>query len=333
MSFRFLNQPVNRRAFVQTALQTTAGGLLLASCGITPAATEQPTLIYIGGVSSPFYQMIQTGTQQEARKQKVAFTVLYPPRWDAAEQSALVQVAIARGVQAIIIAPCDQQALIAPLRRAHDAGIKVITVDTVLGNGDYTQGTITWPISAIGSDNLEGGRLAGKAMTKLLKGRGKVYIQSTGPGTSATDLREQGFKSVVEAAGLQVLGTGFDYGDIAQAAQQTAALLARERNVAAIFGTGDFSAKGVMQALRQAGKIGQIKVVRFDASQEAVADLRAGAIDLIISQQPALMGSIAVQDALLALRGKTVRKQSTTTCVLIDRQQVNTQEAQAAIYQ
>ena len=72
---------------------------------------------------------------------------------------------VARGdLDYLITAPTDKEQMVAPLQAAYDAGIKVITVDTFLGDGDYTNGPVTFPISYIGSDNAEGGRIAARAL-------------------------------------------------------------------------------------------------------------------------------------------------------------------------
>jgi ribose transport system substrate-binding protein len=82
----------------------------------------------------------------------------------------------------------------APLQAAVDAGIKVITVDTFLGDGDYENGAVTFPISYIGSDNVEGGRISARGLAKAIGGKGTVYINSTNPNVSSVEGREQGFK-------------------------------------------------------------------------------------------------------------------------------------------
>ena len=67
---------------------------------------------------------------------------------------------VARGdLQYLIIAPTDKEQMIVPLQRAVDAGVKVITVDIFLGDGDYEKGKVTFPISYIGSDKEEGGKI------------------------------------------------------------------------------------------------------------------------------------------------------------------------------
>ena len=88
-----------------------------------------------------------------------------------------------------------------PAQGRRDAGIKVITVDTFLGDGDYVKGPVKFPISYIGSDNVEGGRIAARGLAKAIGGKGTVYINSTNPNVSSVEGREKGFKEAM-AQGL-----------------------------------------------------------------------------------------------------------------------------------
>jgi len=312
-------------------------GAFLSSTLFVGCSFARPSaqLTCIVGINSPFYHMIETGAQQEAQKKGALLQVEAPAQWDTNLQKQMVQASIARRVNVLIISPTDSQALIGPLKQASDAGIKVITVDTFLGDGNYAIGRVRFPETFIGSDNIEGGRMAARAFIKAIGGRGSVYIQSTGQGTSTTDQREQGFKEVLNTTNgaVTLVGTGYDNGSIDLAAKQTLAILQREPGLSGIFGTGDYSTKGAMQAIERRGRSGQIKVVRFDSSQEALRDLREGRVDLVIGQQPKLMGSLAVDYALRALAGDaTVPRRVTTGFIVIDKQNAHTQEAQAAVY-
>ena len=102
---------------------------------------------------------------------------------------------IAKKVDALLIAATDKQALIEPMKRANDAGIKVISVDTFIGDGDYAKGPVTFPLSYVGSDNVLGGQIACDALIKAIGGKGKIYIQNVNPGISTTDQREEGCKN------------------------------------------------------------------------------------------------------------------------------------------
>ena len=117
--------------------------------------------------------------------------------------------------------------MVGPLQAALDAGIKVITVDTFLGDGDYVGGPVTFPISYIGSDNVEGGRISARGLAKAIGGKGTVYINSTNPNVSSVEGREQGFTEVMknEFPDIKVLGPDYNLDDPNKAAQQTAAIL------------------------------------------------------------------------------------------------------------
>jgi ribose transport system substrate-binding protein len=225
--------------------------------------------------------------------------------------------------------------MIEPLQRANDAGIKVISVDTYIGDGDYENGPVTFPLSYIGSDNVQGGQIGCDALISASGGGGKFYIQNVKPGISTTDQREQGCKDAIAASPDASL-VSVDYNDdsAANAAQQTTALLQRVPDLAGIFGANLFSAEGAAQAVKNANLSGTVKIANFDAPEQAIADLRAGTVDLVIAQRPAEMGQIGVDYAVAAVGGDMtgMQKRVATGYVVIDRSNVDTPEAQAAIY-
>jgi ribose transport system substrate-binding protein len=328
-------------AAATTAKATAAGAATTAAAGATTAAAaaggKKYTIALIQGVKGdPFYVTMEKGARAKAQELGVELIVDGPAQFDAVLQAPIVDAMIARGINALIIAACDKQAMIAPLKKANDAGIKVISVDTFIGDGDYEKGPVTFPLSYIGSDNTQGGKIAGDALIKAIGGKGKIYIQNVKPGISTTDQREQGCKQAIDASGGAVTLVGTDYnGDsAAKAAEQTAALLQRTPDLGGIFGTNLFSAEGAAQAVKNANKQGAIKIANFDAPEQAIKDLREGTVDLVIAQKPGEMGSTAVDYAVKALNGNTsdLKKRVPTGYVVIDKTNVDTPEAQNAIY-
>ncbi len=335
---------LNRREFL-AGVAAVAGTIALASCGSSGSGTggggattsKKFTLALVQGVKGdPFYVTMQKGAQTMADKLGATLVVDGPAQFDATLQSPIVDALIAKKVDAIIIAACDKQAMIAPLKRANDAGIKIISVDTFIGDGDYSGGPVTFPLSYIGSDNTQGGKIAGDALIKAIGGKGAIYIQNVKPGISTTDQREQGCKNSIQASNGAVTLAGVDYNNdsAATAAQQTTAVLQRNKNIAGIFGTNLFSAEGAAQAVKNANRQGTIKIANFDAPEQAIKDLRNGVVDLVIAQKPGDMGSTAVQYAVDALNGKTssIQKRVPTGYVVIDKTNIDTPESQAAIY-
>jgi ribose transport system substrate-binding protein len=283
-----------------------------------------------------FYVTMEKGARAKADELGAELIVDGPAEFNPTLQTPIVDALIARKIDVLIIAATDKQAMIEPLKRANDAGIKVISVDTFIGDGDYEKGAVTFPLSYIGSDNEQGGKIACDALIKAIGGKGKLYIQNVKPGISTTDQREQGCKDAIQATNGAVTLVGTDYNDdsSAKAAEQTAAVLQRTPDLGGIFGTNLFSARGASQAVKNANLQGTVKIANFDAPEDAIADLRSNANDLVIAQKPAEMGSTAVEYAMAALKGdmSTIKKRVATGYVVITRDNVDTPEAQGAIY-
>ena len=337
------NKSLSRREFLAGTAAVLAGGSLLAACGgstSTPGSSSTNyTFVLIQGVKGdPFYVTMQKGAQAMADKLGVKLLVDGPAQFSATLQSPIVDAYIAKKVDVMIIAACDKQAMIAPLQRANDAGIKVISVDTFIGNGDYTSGPVTFPLSYIGSDNVQGGMIAGQALIKSIGNKGGIYIENVTPGISTTDQRQQGCEQAIKATNgaVTLVGSNYDNDSAATASQQVSALLSSSKGtkVNGIFGTNLFSAEGSAQAVKNANKQGQIKIANFDAPQQAIVDLNNGVVDLVIAQKPSDMGSTAVQYGVYALTGKTssIQKRVATGYVVIDKTNVNDPASQAAIY-
>ena len=181
---------------------------VLAALGLPALAQDKPKIGFLPGVVDPFYQVMELGVRQAAEDFGVEVVVQIPDTWGPTVQTPILDAMIARGdLDYLVIAPTDKEQMIAPLEAARDAGIRIITVDTFLGDGDYVNGPVTFPISYIGSDNVQGGRIAGEALAKSLDGKGKVYIQNTNAGVSTTEQRSQGFREAMdEFPGMEIVG-------------------------------------------------------------------------------------------------------------------------------
>jgi ribose transport system substrate-binding protein len=244
---------------------------------------------------------------------------------------------VARGdLDYLIIAPTDRDQMIGPLEAALEAGIQIITVDTFLGDGDYVNGPVTFPISYIGSDNVEGGRIAARGLAEAIGGTGKVYINSTNPNVSSVEGREIGFNEVManEYPDITVVGLDYNMDDQNTAVQQTAAVLAREPDLAGVFGTNVFSAGGAGTAVVNAGLGGEVQVVAYDATAFAIELLRGGSVSLVLAQKPFDMGYMAVQFALADHAGVTsLPKRVQTGFAIIDINNVDDPAVARFIYQ
>ncbi|MBV9713142.1 MAG: substrate-binding domain-containing protein [Ktedonobacteraceae bacterium] len=333
-----------RRKFLAGAVAIASGaGLVSCNRPLAQTPTSQNhnkkravIALVLGVQNESFYITMQKGAQQRANELGISLISDAPAQFDPALQTVIVEAMIARRVDAILIAACDKDVMIKPLKHAYDAGIKIISVDTSIGNGDYIHGPVTFPLSYIGSDNVEGGRIAGSALIKAIGGKGKVYVQSVKPTLSTVVQRAQGFRDAIEATEGAVTMVKMDYNDDSSmlATEQTANVLHQVKGLSGIFGVNMPSALGAAQAVKATNQEGVIQVVAIDAPDYAVADIRNGVVDIAIAQLPGEMGRIGVEYAIKALSGQTssLKKRVVTNYFIIDKNNVDTSEAQAVIY-
>lgn len=314
-------------AAAMAAVAGTSGG--------ATAADKTVALVY-GIKGDAFYVTMERGARAKAEELGVELIADGPSQWNPAIQTPIVDAMIARKVDALIAVPNDPQAMVAALQRANDVGIPIVTTDQYIGDGDYANGQVTFPLSYVASDNFGGGKLACETLIDEMGGKGTLYVLVSTPNVPSDTARRDGCLAAVEAAGDDVKLAGVDYteSNATIATNQTQAALQGNRDIGAIFGGNLFSAQGASAAVKTANLAGSVKIASFDAPQQAIDDLRSGVVDIVIAQQPALIGATAVQFVVDALEGKAadIPAKVATPFVVITRDNVDSPEAQAAIY-
>lgn len=329
---------MKRRSFFKTAamLAVAASVSLTAAPGHTQ--DKKFTVALIPGLTTDaFYITMRKGAQAAADALGVNLVFQGAPEFNPVLQVPVLDAVIARKPDAILIAPTDTTQLIEPLRKANDAGIPIITVDTFIGNGKYQTGSgdADFPLSYIASDNVLGGRMAASALAKAIgDGGGKVYVSNVKPGISTTDQREQGFKEEMaeKHPNITVLETQFNENDANKAASQLQAVFARNPDLKGVFGANLFSALGAGNGVQQAGQTGKIKVVAFDAPTSIVDNIKSGLVDVAIAQHPAEIGYFGVVAAFAHLTGNSIPVAIGTGFTVIDKDNVANPDVAKYIY-
>ncbi|MBX6323841.1 MAG: substrate-binding domain-containing protein [Rhodospirillaceae bacterium] len=318
---------MERRDFlsVMGAAAVAAGAGVLAR----PAAAQGKsfTIALVPGLTTDaFYITMHRGADAAAKAVGAQLLFQGAPEFNPVLQVPVIDAVIARKPDALLVAPTDKNQLIEPLRKAADAGIPVFTVDTFIGTGEYQTGSgnADFPLSYIASDNVQGGRIAARALAKSIGEKGKVYVSNVKPGISTTDQREEGFKDEIKNyPNIQVLETQFNDDDANKAASQLQAVLARNPDLAGVFGANLFSAVGAANGVKQAGKSGQIKVAAFDAPKSIVNDLKNGTVDIAIAQHPAEIGFFGVICAYAHITDQSVPTRIGTGFTVMDKSNID----------
>lgn len=298
-------------AVVSTAALLTAcgsGTVGQTGSGDSPAnSANSKKLALIPGVQAePFYISLQCGAEAEAKKLGYELTTQAPQKFDAAMQTQLVNALGSNPPAALLIAPTDDTAMLAPIQQVKNRGAKIVEVDTSLKDTGVAA-------SSVSSDNAEGGKLAAQTMAKLTNGKsGSVLVLDTIAGTSTTAARVKGFEDELKnTPNLKSVGVQFTQNEPDQAASKVTAALSSTPDLIGIFATNLNTGEGAATGLRNAGKVGAVNLIGFDASPSEVEGLKSGQYQALIAQDPASIGTQGVQQAVAAIEGKPTTRNLT----------------------
>ena len=316
---------------------TLLGVLFLASCGGPPPDTDARLELAIAvipkGTTHEFWKSIHAGAIKASREISETGTPVNiywsgPLREDDREQQIqVVESFISRGVNGIVLAPLDDQALVRPVAKAARAGIPTVIIDSALASEDM--------VSFVATDNRKGGELAARHLGKLLKGKGKALLLRHQVGSASTDNREEGFLEVMksEFPGIQMISSNQYAGvtrDTAKRASEN--LLSRfGRTVDGIFCPNESATSGMLLALQDFKKAGKIAFVGFDSNETFVQAMGRGDLHGVVVQDPLKMGYLSVKTIVAHLQGKPVESRIDTGVVLVTAENLNKPHIQELI--
>jgi ribose transport system substrate-binding protein len=289
---------------------------------------ERVSVTLIQGLAGEeFYETMRCGAQEKSGELNADLEVQGPEKFDPTLQTPIVNSVVASKPDAILIAPTHVDSMIAPLRQAEEAGIKVILVDTVVSDDSIGE-------SRISTDNEAAGADAATALAEQTGDKGKVLVISTDPGVSTVDARIKGFEDEIKAnhPNIQYVGVQYSHNDVAEASRIVNAELAKTPDLAGIFATNLNSATGAGSALQQARALGKVKMIGFDAGPAQVQQLRDGVVQALIAQLPGDIGAQGVEQAVAAVRGEEVTAEIPTGSTIVTKDNVDDPEVQAVLY-
>ncbi|MFL2913743.1 MAG: substrate-binding domain-containing protein [Opitutales bacterium] len=260
-------------------------------------------------LGNPFFNVIAEGVKEEAAKHGYDVVVVDGDR-DVQKQANQIDDFLTKGVAAIILNPCDRQSIGPAIEKANKAGVPVFTCDLKC----VAEGAEV--VSHVGSDNLQGGRLAGEAMIEALGEQGGEVLIVHFPQANSCQLRVQGFEEVIGKynAGLSAnqieVVAQLDGGGVRDEGYKvTEDTLQAHPDLRGIFAINDPSGLGARAALEKAGKQDQVSIVAFDGQPEGKQAIKDGKIFADPIQFPDLIGKKTVQLMMDYFAGNEVAKE------------------------
>jgi ribose transport system substrate-binding protein len=281
------------------------------------------------GFQHEYWQTVRLGTEKAAKELGIVVPFYGPELETQVDvQIGMFENSIAKKVDGILLAPCDSEALVPLVEKATKQGIVVITFDTDINKTDKR-------ISFVATDNYAAGKLAGQNAGRLLGGKGKVGVMGHLAGTMDTRERLGGFIDVIKAqfAGIQLLETVYGDGDQQKSLDKATDMMRANPDLAAIYATNEGGAVGIALAVEQAKKVGKVKIIGFDSSEQEIDFLKRSVITGFVVQNPFQIGYLGVKTLYEHLAGvKKAPPRIDTGVVWVEMKNLNQPDIQKILY-
>jgi ABC-type sugar transport system substrate-binding protein len=302
--------------------------LLLAGC-VTPVPTAAPAAepqaaapeaaapagepytigIVLKSFANPFWMMARTAAEAAAAEQGVEVVILgITEEGDYAGQVTHIEDLVTRQVDLIVVVPAESKALVPAVEAAVAAGIPVINLDSPIDTDQV--------VAFIGSDNVEGGRMAGEFIAEQLGGEGKVAVIRGRLGNPVETQRNDGFKeAIANYPGIEIVAEGVGNWEAEEGAKVMEDFLTAHPEIQAVFAEADRMALGAASAAAAANR-SDIIIVGLDGIKEALQAVKDGTLAADVAQRPDLMGQYAVEKGLEFLQTGTIEPNVITPMTL-----------------
>ncbi len=317
--------------------QTTVvllAGAALAGCtqpapGPAPAnGSAKPRVAFVlKTLNNPFFIEMQKGAREAADRLGVELVVQAAEReLDVDKQMQIIENLIETRVGALCVTPSGSREVVPAIAKANAARIPVVIVDTRVDPKAALDAGIKLD-GFVGSDNYEGGKVAGEYLLKVTGGKASVGLLEGIPGHETGDSRLKGFHDAVRgAAGVKLVASQTANWERDQGYNVFQNMLQAHPEIDALFACSDLMALGAVEAIAAAGRTGKIRVIGFDALDDARKAIVAGTMLASVAQFPAEMGRQAVEDAVALVQGGTPAPERKVRIELVTRETLGAQK-------
>jgi ribose transport system substrate-binding protein len=274
--------------------------LLLPSCNSADktepeSTTKELRLAFVTNNSSDFWTIARKGMEKadaELADVSAEFKINSDPT--AGEQKRIIDDLLARGVDGIAISPVDPVNQTPFINEAAKKTL-IFTQDSDAPDSDRA--------CYVGTDNVAAGRQAGELIKEVLPSGGKVMLFVGKLDARNAQERIQGIKEVLQGTRVEIIDVRTDDTDVARAKSNAADTIVKYPDVKALVGLWSYNGPAILSAVKDAKRVGQIKIVTFDEADDTLAGIQEGAIHATVVQQPYEFGYQAIKLMAQALKG------------------------------
>ncbi len=330
------NVSVNKRPsgehLTARVVSLLASSLLLSGCVASTLDKDRyqvsesyRVMVVPKGQTHDFWQSVRAGVEaytDDAAAEGIGLEIYWEGPLhenDAAEQSRIVRSCIRRGIDGLVLAPLNQQLLVAPVEEVSRAGIPVVIIDSGIDTDAF--------VSFVATDNRRGGQLAAQKLGDLLAGRGRVMMLRYQRESASTHNREEGFLDAMRSLhpNVQVIASDV-YGGATRESCRVAALDLLRRlggTVQGVFCPNEPTTLGMLLSLEELEMIGNIHFVGFDATDQLGRALAEGKLQALVTQDPFEIGYAGLKAMIDHFRKKPVQNRIKTGVSILSPESVD----------
>jgi ribose transport system substrate-binding protein len=271
----------------QTGTQTGGGGQATGQGG--------KKFAFVTNNASDFWTIARRGTEKaDAELTDVTVEFRMPPDGTAADQKRIIDDLLAKGIDGIAISPVDP---------ANQTQLINDTAKQALVFTQDSDAPQSERAAYVGTDNVAAGRQAGTLIKEAIPEGGKIMLFVGKSDARNAQERTQGIREALQGSNIEIIDVRTDDTDRVRAKSNVSDTLVRYPEVKGLVGLWSYNGPAIVNALKESGKTGQVKIVAFDEEDETLAGVRDGSIYATVVQQPYEFGYQAIKMMAQAARG------------------------------
>ncbi|MDO5018029.1 MAG: substrate-binding domain-containing protein [Lagierella massiliensis] len=265
--------------------------------------------------TNPFFVDVKDGVEKAAKEHGIELHVT-DAQDDPTIQMKDMENLITKNVDAILVDPCDSDAIVASVEAANEAGIPVFTMDRESNGGEV--------VAHIGYDAIKSGKIAGEFLVEQLEGKGKVVELQGIMGTNVAQNRSEGFHSIIDnESGIELVASQVADFDRAKAMSVMENILQANEEIDGLYAANDEMLLGALEAIEAAGRRDEIKMIGCDAIDDTIEAIKSGRVDATIAEPPFFLGKAILNTAFDYLEGKEIEERVILDNSLVTKENVD----------
>jgi len=302
--------------------------LVLCLSGLAPAVTAAPKIGVLLKGRSDFWSAMEKGAVDAGHKLGAEVVVKSPMNeMDVAVQIRLLQALGAQGIQALVIAPCNQDTLAAPVAALAARGVKIVVIDSPLSGPAAT--------TFVGTNQRAAGEAAGRFLAGLVGENDEISVLKHSQSSTAAQEREIGALAALRELRPHAVVHSDIYSSSEDGveAERSALLLQKYPGTRAILVSGTPGTMAMLKLLEERKTAGAIKFVGFgfNLNSSVAAALADGTMQGWVAQLPEDVGYKGVGAALALIAGQTVAPVISTDIIVITKDNLHDAKVQALL--